>query len=251
MNSIFIKFLIAFLLITLSFGKSIAQVSAQQQIPPSVAGKVNEIFEHVKQVSEMKHEVEQSRMLEDALTKEKAKIPNGETKTFEVVTKDGALSQGGTFVRIQEYKEGDRLLGPGEQVGLKFELGGGLELPGNKLTPAQKKEMEKKAEDYIREQKVLKDAEEAAKRLRDAAEAAEKARIDLAAQTKAAEEAARIAQQQKEAQLQAEKLAKEAARQEAKALRDGIRVQNQIKAERDRFREEGGPFRAPAGGGGK
>lgn len=245
-----LKCLITAVIAALLSCSAIAQKSADEQVEKTLPGKWAQIVEQIQLWGEQVREVREQHRLQRALDEARSSVPVNETRKFEVVTKGGDIQSGGSFVRVQPYAEGGRLLGPGEVVSRPVELGGGLELPGSSLTPAQKKEMKDRLEQQRKSEQLLKDAEEAQKKLKEAAEAAEKARLVAAEQKRAAEEAARTAAEAQAAKIRAEKQAKEAAAAEERALRDGARVQASIAAERARYRAAGGIFRAPASEGG-
>ena len=248
-----------------------SQPSANAQVEPTRVGKASQLFEQLQAWGEQLHEVRENRKLEKARDAARATVPKNETRQFEVVTKGGTIPEGGKFVRIQPHVEGNTLKTTGEVVSQPFGIGGGLELPGSALTPAQKKEMTEKAQRAMKAEQDVKDAEELQRKVREANEAAEKARqaaeelqrkvreaneaaekVRQAAeeQKRLADEAAKIAAARRAEQARAEKAAQIAALDEAKAMRDGARVQERIASERARYRAEGGPFRAPASGGG-
>lgn len=227
-----------------------AQKSANAQVEPERAGKVNQLFEQIQTWGDQIREVRENRKLERARDAVRATVPKNETRQFEVVTKGGTIPEGGKFVRIQPHVAGANWRGEGEVVSPSFDIGGGLELPGNELTKAEKKEMEQKAEQFKKAEQDLKDAEELQRKALEANELAEKARQAAEEQKRVAVEAAKIAEEQRVAQVAAERAAKIAARDEARAMRDGERLQQRIASERARYRAEGGPFRAPAGVGG-
>lgn len=227
-----------------------SQPSADAQVEPARVGKASQLFEQIQAWGEQLHEVRENRKLEKARDAARATVPKNETRQFEVVTKGGTIPEGGKFERIQPHVEGNTLKAAGEVISQPFGIGGGLELPGSALTPAQKKEMAKKAEQVMKAEQDVKDAEELQRKVREANEAAEKARQAAEEQKRLADEAAKIAVAKRAEQARAEKAAQIAARDEARAMRDGARVQERIASERARYRAEGGPFRAPASGGG-
>ena len=214
-------------------------------IPTDGPNRVRTVTEHMKQIQSYVKELVENRKVTKAVDAERAKIPPGETRTFEVVMKEKPLPQGGEFIRVQEVKPGPKIHGPGEIVGTPFTVGGGLPLPGNELTPAQKKEMAERVEALKKEEKALKDAEEVQRQLKSAQEAAAKAKAELDAKTAAAAEAALRAKNEADARARAEKTARDAARAEQMAMRDGARVQKDLADARARYQKEGGPYRMP------
>lgn len=222
------------------------------EIPPDKPGKIGEIIDNLMHLRSYLNDRAENRKATKAIDAERAKISPGETRTFEVVTTGGPLMAGGKFVRVQEAKAGPKLSEPGLYVSAPFSVGGGLPIPGNELTPAQRKEMQERAEIAKKEEQTLKAAEEAAKQLEEVRNAAEKARAELeAAQAAAAQAAAakaaaaQAAAAQAAAAKAAEARAAAAAKAEREAERNGREVQREINRERERYKKEGGPYRMP------
>lgn len=140
-----------------------------------------------------------------AVEKERARHPKDTTAKYDIYVKDDK------FVGV--FKQGDDVLTVGgAKVAMSFEA------PG---TGPSKGELEKEKADKDRQ-------EAAAKAERDKA-AADKASADKAAADKLAKEKAESEKQTRESSSE----------------RNGKEVQDRIKADRERYQREGGPFRAP------
>lgn len=243
----------------LSFGvAAMAQtilVPPDPVLPPKVktdskAEKIGAVQKNIDLLQGYVHELGQNIKMTKAVNEARSKLPPGETKSFEVVTKGGALHEGGTFVMVREAGK-DKLTGPGEFAGQAFNLTGAT--PGLTISKPSKSQLEaeaKLAEKMLAEKKseeLLKQAAVAEKKLAEAKAAADKAKADLDAKKKAEEDAARKAKEETEKAAKAEREARQAERE---ADRNGRELQNQIRGELARYRREGGPYRAPTGGGG-
>lgn len=232
---------------------------------PKGAEKGTSILEHLDHLHSYIRDRIETIKAEKAINNERSKMQPGETKKVEVVTTGGPLMAGGTFVRVQEVKEGPKIAAEGEKYSQPITIGGGL--PAKEFTPEEKKEMRRKADEAMRAEKLLKDVQQAEKALKEVRDAAEKARADLEAKEaekrrldlaskQAAEEQARLARQieiqkQEEIRLVAEKArveleasqaaaaaatkaAKDAADARAKAARDAALANKQeLAAERN------------------
>lgn len=219
---------------------SMAQKPADPDPKIVKAGQLDSIAEQLRTWSEQVRELREMRKVDAARREVQAKIPINETRRFELVTKGGPITQGGTFVRLQPAVENPIRVN-GELVSPSFPIGGGVAIPGQKLTPAQKNAMKVKAEQLMKQEATLKAAEEVQRKAKEASDAAEKARNEAEDAKKAAAEAARLSQVKQDEQRRAEKAERE-------AIREGNHHNARIRADRDRYIKEGGPFRAPASG---
>lgn len=241
----------------------IAQKSANEDVPKDKSSMVASLKEHYDSFMDFRRDSREAQKSEKAVDAERSKLSGSETKTLEIVTKDGPLWAGGTFVRVQEPKPGAKLAAAGEYYSKPFEVGNQIaSLPMNQLTTEQKKQMKANAEAMLRQEKhekLLKETEAAEKRLRDVRDAAEKARQELEDKQRAAAEArlaAKKAEEQRAAAVQAQAAAAQAQaraaseraaadKAEREAMRNGEKVQKQISEARERYKREGGPYRMP------
>lgn len=227
-------------------------VPADPTLPPSskptdsMAKNAEGLHKQLAAIGEMLHEYRENIKLQKAVIQARAKIPFGEQKTFEVITKGGPLFKGGEFVALREanVKSFDE---PGAMpTGQPFTLGGfSPRLKDEKRDKAELEEMKARAEALKREQ-ALNEAIEAEKRFAEAKAAAAAAAAELTAKQEAARKAAEASTLAANQAAAADKAARAA---ERSAQRDGARIQNQIRSELNRFRNEGGPYRAPSGNG--
>ncbi len=247
-----------------------AQKSAGEDVPKDKSSVVASLKEHYDYFMDFRRDSREAQKSEKAVDAERRKLSGPETKTLEIVTKDGPLWAGGTFVRVQEPKPGAKVAAEGEYYSKPFEVGNQIaSLPMNQLTTEQKKQMKANAEAMLRQEKhekLLKETEAAEKRLREVRDAAEKARQELEDKQRAATEArmaAKKAEEQRAAAVQAQAAAAQAQaaaaqaqakaaseraaadRAEREAIRNGERVQKQISEARERYKREGGPYRMP------
>jgi flagellar biosynthesis GTPase FlhF len=246
-------------------------IPANPSLPPNVPkteSKAAHIGDHVASISNMVHEFQQQVELRKAVIKQRASMPYDKEAMFEVITRNGALHNGGEFVALREVNT-NSLDDPGPKnsttpgafpSGQPFLLRGYL--PRLKDEKADKKDFEeaKAHAKAIEAEKALKQAIESEKSFAKATAEAEAASLERA---KLQEEALKAKEDAQKAKEDAEKarIASEAANQQAKAAqkaaqkadsdarKNGERVQNQIRSELNRYRAEGGPYRAPSGNG--
>lgn len=250
-------------LLVLGSASVTAQKSADEEVPKDKSSMLASLKEHYDYFMGFRRDSNEARKAEKAVDAERQKLSGSETKTLEIVTKDGPLWAGGTFVRVQEPKPGTKLAENGEVYSKPFEVGNQIaSLPMNQLTTEQKKQMRANAEALLRQEKhekLLKETEDAEKRLREVRDAAEKARQELEDKQRAANDARLAAKKAEEqraqaaqaqvaaAQAQAKAASERAAadRAEREAMKNGERVQRQISEARERYKREGGPYRMP------
>lgn len=257
-----------------------AQKSADEELPVHKANKATSILEHLDYIKGFFHDSREAKKADAAVTAERAKLSGAETKTLEVVTKDGPLWAGGTFVRVQEAKPGPKVAEKGEVYTKPFEVSNQIASASTKdLTIAQKKEMKERAEAMLRQEKhekLVKEAQAAEKKMLEVRDAAEKARKELEDKQRAANDArvaAQKAEEQRAAAVKAQAQAAEAQaaaaqaqaaatkaraaaesrrvaaeKAERDAVRDGQRMRDQLNEAKTRYKKEGGPYRMPAGG---
>lgn len=243
------QYLKNFLLVSVTVISTNANAQKIEDLP----GKISDVIDNVMHLRSYLDDRAENRKMTKAVDAERAKVPSGEVRQFEVVSTGGPLMAGGKFVRVQEVKPGPKFSEPGTYISTPFPVGGGLPLPGNVLTPAQKKEMQKKIEILKKEEAVKKAAEDALKAIEETKKANEKAKADLAAAQAAAEQAlaaqaaaAKAAAEQVAAAKAAQAKAAAIAKAEREAERNGRDVQREINKERERYKREGGPYRMPA-----
>lgn len=227
-------------------------VPADPILPPSskpaesMAKNAEGLHKQLAVIGEMLHEYRENIKLQRAVIQERAKIPFGEQKMFEVITKGGPLFKGGEFVALREANVKSVDVPGAMPTGKPFALGGFIpQLKNEKRDKEELEEIKARAEAQKREQ-VLNEAVEAEKRFAEAKAAATAAAAELAAKQEAARKAAEASKLAANQAAAADKAAREA---ERSAQRDGARIQSQIRGELDRFRKEGGPYRAPSGNG--
>ncbi|MGF6287751.1 hypothetical protein [Pseudomonas silensiensis] len=188
-------------------------------------GAVEDVVTQLQFTGTAAHVFEQNERLTTALKEAIRKIPEGETRNLEIVTK------GNDFYAVRE-KTNSPDLEPGLNVGPTFTVASQNTNLAQRLMGAQQAKQlaadrELAIANAVESEKKAAQAKEDAKRAKEANDAAQKAAND--------------------AKALLDKRNKEAAKAEREAQRNGERVQERIRAENNRYKKEGGPYRSPAG----
>jgi hypothetical protein len=186
------------------------------EIPEGKPGQANGVAENVTELLSTVTASKETQKVSAAAEKERQKIPTGQVKTYEVISKGGSILNGGEFIRIQEVSQGPQLHEPDIYRSAPFKLGGNIPVPGNELTSTQRDELQARAEKAKQEAKA----------------ASDKAAADKAAADKAAAE---------------KKAAADRARGDDAAEKNGREIMREINRDRERYKREGGPYRMPGG----